>query len=115
MSEIWQPGRVETVSSDKIPHDQFGRPYMQIQRAGHAPKWAIEPMTQGEAKAIKARELLDAQAQVTALQIVTDSGQATKEEVLTLRAWRSYLVAVSRLDTSQLDRMTWPQKPAQHS
>jgi hypothetical protein len=111
MSEMWQPGRVETVSSDKIPHDQFGRPYMQIQRAGHAPSWAIEPMTHSEAKAVKARELLDAQAQVTALQIVVDSGQATKEDELALSAWRQYLVAVSRLDVSQPDRVTWPKKP----
>ena len=111
MGEIWQPGRVEKVSSGKIPHDQFGRPYMQIQRAGHAPSWVIEPMTHSEAKAIKARELLDTQARVIALQIVTDSGQATKEDESALSAWRQYLVAVSRLDISQPDRVTWPKKP----
>lgn len=111
MGEIWQPGRVETISNDKIPHDQFGRPYMQIKRAGHAPKWAIEPMTRSEAETVKARELLHAQAQVTALQIVADTGQANKEDGLVLSAWRQYLVAVSRLDVSQPDRMTWPTKP----
>ncbi|MGA7586039.1 MAG: tail fiber assembly protein [Rouxiella badensis] len=111
MSEIWQPGRVDTVSNGKIPHDQFGRPYMQIQRAGHAPSWAIDPMTHTEAKAVKARELVDAQAQVTALQIVADSGQATKDDESALSAWRQYLVAVSRLDVSLPDRITWPTKP----
>ncbi|WP_447868745.1 tail fiber assembly protein [Rahnella aceris] len=106
MGEIWQPGRVETISNDKIPHDQFGRPYMQIKRTGHAPKWAIEPMTRSEAETVKARELLHAQAQVTALQIVADTGQANKEDGLVLSAWRQYLVAVSRLDISQPDLVT---------
>lgn len=115
MSEIWQAGRVETVSNDRIPHDQFGRPYMQIQRAGHAPSWAIEPMTHNEAKAVKARELLDAQAQVMALQIIAESGEVTKEDELALSGWRHYMVAVSRLDISQPDRVTWPKKPVSHS
>ncbi|WP_167686151.1 tail fiber assembly protein [Rahnella sp. CJA17(1/100)] len=84
---------------------------MQIKRAGHAPKWVIEPMTRSEAETVKARELLDAQAQVTGLQIVADSWQANKEDELALSAWRQYLVAVRRLDVSSPDRLTWPKKP----
>ncbi|MFX4313023.1 tail fiber assembly protein [Enterobacter sp. 63] len=52
-----------------------------------------------------------ANASITPLQDAADLDIATDEEMESLKAWKKYRVLLSRVDTSKVPDIEWPDKP----
>ena len=59
----------------------------------------------------KAKLIADATIVIAPLQDAVDLGDATDEEVSLLKVWKSYRVALNRLDLSDAPNVNWPTKP----
>lgn len=68
-----------------------------------------ELMTQAEGT--RSQLMLTASQKITPLQDAVDLGMATEAEVTSLTTWRTYRVLLSRVDTSTVPDVVWPEMP----
>lgn len=59
---------------------------------------------------IKSAKMSSAQLQVNPLQYAVDLSIATDDEVTKLKDWKTYLVELNRVDTTQ-ENIEWPSEP----
>lgn len=70
------------------------------------------PLTSGEAVSIKSNKLNEATINISTLQDAVDLDMATDEEIAQLKAWKTYRVLLSRIDTASAPDIDWPRLPA---
>lgn len=72
-------------------------------------------MTHGEliaqAEEIRAQLMSEANQKIAPLQAALDVGIATEDELAQLKAWKTYLVLLSRMDTSNAPDIELPEVP----
>ena len=69
-----------------------------------------ELMTQAERTS--AQLMAEANQKIAPLQAALDVGIATEDELAQLKEWKTYLVLLSRVDTSTAPDIEWPPRPA---
>ncbi|WP_268745292.1 MULTISPECIES: tail fiber assembly protein [Photorhabdus] len=60
----------------------------------------------------KSEKMIAANLIIQPLQDAIDLGIATNEEKTLLLSWKRYRVLLSRIDTSLVSEINWPEKPA---
>lgn len=80
------------------------------------PRWADEPplphdVLVAQAEEIREQLMAEANQKITPLQDAVDLGMATEAEVTSLTTWRTYRVLLSRVDTSTVPDVVWPEMP----
>lgn len=64
-----------------------------------------------QAEETRAQLMAEANQKITPLQDALDVGIATDEELAQLKAWKTYRVLLSRVDTSTAPDIEWPEVP----
>lgn len=64
-----------------------------------------------QAEETRAQLMAEANQKITPLQDALDVGIATNEELAQLKAWKTYRVLLSRVDTSTAPDIEWPEVP----
>lgn len=64
------------------------------------------------AEETRAQLMAEANQKITPLQDAFDLGMATDEELAQLKAWKTYRVLLSRVDTATTSDVDWPPLPA---
>ncbi len=65
-----------------------------------------------QAEETRAQLMAEANQKITPLQDALDLGMATDEELAQLKAWKTYRVLLSRVDTATTSDVDWPPLPA---
>ena len=77
-----------------------------------APRIIPESELIAQAEETRAQLMAEANQKITPLQDAVDLGMATEAEDVSLTAWRTYRVLLSRVDTSAAPDVDWPEHPA---
>ena len=64
------------------------------------------------AEETRAQLMAEANQKITPLQAALDVGIATEDELAQLKVWKTYLVLLSRVNTSTAPAIEWPPRPA---
>lgn len=94
-------------SGKTIQPNKNGKPVLVDPPAPTSQQLAI----QAESK--RADLMAEATVAINPLQDAVDLEEATAEEVTQLKKWKSYRVALNRLDMSKAPDIAWPQTPQQ--
>ncbi|WP_423804399.1 tail fiber assembly protein [Obesumbacterium proteus] len=95
--------------------EDYGRMFYQdliAGKYGDIQPYIEPPLTSGEAASIKSNKLNEATINISTLQDAVDLGMATDEELTQLKAWKTYRVLLSRVDTAFAPDIEWPVIPA---
>lgn len=65
-----------------------------------------------QAEETRAQLMAEANQKIAPLQAALDVGMATDEELVQLKAWKTYLVLLSRVDVSTAPDIDWPVAPS---
>ncbi|TBM25671.1 tail fiber assembly protein [Hafnia paralvei] len=77
-----------------------------------APRVVPKSELLAQAEENRAQLMAEANQKITPLQDAVDLGMATEAEEVSLTAWRTYRVLLSRVDTSAAPDVVWPELPA---
>lgn len=64
-----------------------------------------------QAEETRAQLMAEANQKIAPLQAALDVGIAAEDELAQLKAWKTYLVLLSRIDTSTAPNIEWPEPP----
>ena len=76
-----------------------------------APRIIPESELIAQAEETRAQLMAEANQKITPLQDALDLDIATEDELAQLRAWKTYRVLLSRMDTSTVPDVDWPVQP----
>ena len=103
--EMWKQLLDGQSNGKMITSDKKGNPVLK-----DYPKPTLEQYIE-IASSEKTRLLAFASNYIAPLQDAVDLDIATNEEITSLKAWKTYRVAINRVDISKAPDITWPKSP----